>query len=497
MNESWAIMKNSLKNIGNSFYIKHLVSIFNNLEDMMILFEIKEDGILRCVEVNRAFTNIMGIRHECVKSKQLNELFNEEETTYLLEKYKEAIIKRETLTFEIGVYASNQRKTFETTIIPIFLEPSPSCCYLVGILKDISERKRYEQTLLEAKQELETLIQYQQGLILKVEKRGEDFFYIFCEGQLVAQFDLTPDDVIGKRPQDLFPPAIAANVIEQYKSCWKRKENFFYEWADSIDDFEFCWLANLSPIIEAGQIKSFIIYAVDILERKKTEQSLIKSEKLALIGELAAGVGHEIRNPLTSIKGFIKLMMENKDAIKDEFFEIIDSELESINRIAGELMILAKPQANEFKRIDIVELLNEVLFLIEAETFRYGVELIRNFPASQVFINGDKQQLKQVVMNLVKNSIEAMESNSKGRIIIDCRTEGAMVVVKIMDNGCGIPQKLLEKIGEPFYTTKEKGTGLGLMVSYRIIKSHVGNIVCESEEGEGTTFVLSFPVNSH
>jgi PAS domain S-box-containing protein len=486
-------MNNFFNKMGSAFNMDHLLMIFNFLEDAVFLVEL-ENGIFRYLEVNPAYLIATGIPLENIKNKQIAEVFENREAAKVMKNYNEAIRKKKALSYEENVIIYNKHKTFETTIIPIFLEDTGVCQYILGVSKDISKKKRYENLVQEAKSELKAIIQPQQGVIIEVEKRGDDFFYTSCEGPLVKQFDLTPEEVIGKRPQDLFPPDMTETIVEQYRLCWDTKEKIFYEWSGQTEKNEFCWLAILTPILEEnGELVSFIIYAIDTLERKKAEESLMKAEKLALIGELAAGIGHEIRNPLTSIRGFIKFMRQNKNAIKEEFFDVIETELESLNQIAGELMILAKPQAVQFESNDLISLLNEVTFLLEPEAATNMVRIIKNYQCSQAFVYGEKHQLKQVFINLMKNAIDAMQELPYGKLTIKCEQTESENIVKIMDNGCGIPSQFLANIGEPFYTTKEKGTGLGLMVSYRIIKNHKGSIVCESEVGVGTTFIISFP----
>ncbi|MDP4084024.1 MAG: ATP-binding protein [Bacillota bacterium] len=474
--------------------MESLMTIFNSLEDMVFLVELGIDGVFRVSGVNPAY--IKGAKWELLnyKNKPLVELFSPEETAKIIQNYKNAIYRKQALSYEEKATIDKEIHTFETTIIPLFLGEEQASRYILGVTRDISERKKYENALIDAKNELKKVLQHQQGLILKAEKHGNDFFYSFCDGQLVNWLYVTTEEIIGCRPQDLFPESIASTINKHYHHCWETKEKVIFETFDPLSANNHYMLAVVSPIIENEVTTSLIIYAIDISERKKAEESLMKAEKLALIGELAAGIGHELRNPLTSIRGFIKLMKQNKAMIKDEFLDVIDNELESLNRIAGELMILAKPQAVDYKKIDMIPLLNEVTFLLESEVFRRGMKLSKVYKCKQAFICGDKQQLKQVMINLIKNAIEATECKVDGKIIVECRIEESEIIIEIIDNGYGIPKELIEKIGEPFYTTKEKGTGLGLMVSYRIIKNHEGTIICDSEEGKGTSFVMSFPI---
>ena len=491
------IVNYSLQNMSNSFNVDHLVTIFNYLEDMVFLIDVEENNQFRCLEVNPAYLKATGLHLRDLKSKRIEEIFSPPEAISVNENYQRAISKKQSMTYEEIMILNNEEKTFETTITPIFLEEDrQDCRYILGVSREITERKRYEKALLEAKSELKTIIQQQQALILRLDKVNGEFIYTLCDGQLIGQLGYTPNELVGKRPQDLFPKETADMINRHFQLSWDSQEKEIFDFFDPTNEHEIFWLTIVSPLIENGQTTSLLVYAVDILERKKAEESMMKTEKLALIGELAAGIGHELRNPLTAIRGFIQLMRENKEAVKDEFLDVIDGELESLNHIAGELMILAKPQVHNFVRLNIVQLLDEVVFLMEPEAFRQGVKITKYYETPFVPIFGEKYQLKQVFINLIKNAMDALNRGPNGEISIKCRQSGSETIVSVSDNGCGIPKEVLDKIGEPFYTTKEKGNGLGLLVSYRIIKNHTGTIECQSEQGKGTSFIIHFPISS-
>ncbi|MDP4103433.1 MAG: ATP-binding protein [Bacillota bacterium] len=489
-------MNYSLQDMSNTFNADHMVTIFNYLEDMVFLIEVEENDQFRCLEVNPAYLKATGLPLSDLKNKLIEEVFSPQEAISVIGNYKRAISKKQSMTYEENMILNNEEKTFETTIIPIFLDGRQSCRYILGVSREISERKKYELALLEAKNELKTIIQQQQALILRIDKVDGEFIYTLCDGQLISQLGYTPDELIGKRPQDLFLKETADMINHHFQLSWDSQEKEVFDFFDPTNVYEIFWLTIVSPLIENGQTTSLLVYAVDILERKKAEESMMKTEKLALIGELAAGIGHELRNPLTAIRGFIQLMRENKEAIKDEFLDIIDAELESLNHIAGELMILAKPQVHNFVRLNIVQLLDEVVFLMEPEAFRQGVKIAKHYESPFMPIFGEKYQLKQVFINLIKNAMDALNRGPNGEISIKCKQSGNETIVSVSDNGCGIPKEVLDKIGEPFYTTKEKGNGLGLLVSYRIIKNHTGTIECHSEVGKGTSFIIHFPICS-
>lgn len=228
----------------------------------------------------------------------------------------------------------------------------------------------------------------------------------------------------------------------------------------------------------------------DISDRKKTEELMLRSEKLSIAGQLAAGIAHEIRNPLTAIKGFLQIMRPDfKD--HSQYFSIIFSELNRIEIILSELLMLAKPQEIKFKKTNLVALLQDVAMLLETQANLNGVYIEQKHADSKLLINCDENQLKQVFINLFKNAIDAMPKG--GKVTVHTKVENNMVRIIVKDEGEGIPPELIERIGEPFLTTKEKGNGLGLMITYKIIEDHNGTIFVESKLGQGSTFTVEIP----
>ena len=229
----------------------------------------------------------------------------------------------------------------------------------------------------------------------------------------------------------------------------------------------------------------------DISERKRGEELLIQSEKLSVIGQLAAGVAHEIRNPLTALKGFSQLIKQ-KFSGSHEYINIMLTELDRINFIVNEFMVLAKPQELQFHEENIRDIINHVIPIIETQAILNNVGIITDFEEHSPVIRCDESQLKQVLINLIKNAIEAMPEG--GIVKIQCRTQKKDVILQIIDQGAGIPPNLIKKLGEPFYTTKDKGTGLGLMVSYKIIENHGGKIFIESQLNRGSIVSIQLPI---
>ncbi len=229
----------------------------------------------------------------------------------------------------------------------------------------------------------------------------------------------------------------------------------------------------------------------DISERKRTDELLLKSEKLSAVGQLAAGVAHEIRNPMTALKGFTQLLYTRSTDDNRKYFEIMQGELNRIETILDELIVLAKPQVTHMKPRDIGLIIQEVITLLSPQAVMHNIMLELQLCTNAPMVSCDDNQLKQVFINVIKNGIEAMPSG--GHIWIKINAENSNVIVQFIDEGEGIPKDRIPKLGAPFYTTKEKGTGLGLMMSHKIILAHQGSLEISSTIGKGTTVQIVLP----
>lgn len=241
---------------------------------------------------------------------------------------------------------------------------------------------------------------------------------------------------------------------------------------------------------ENGTVEHIVIISRDISERKKAEEILLQSEKLSIAGELAAGVAHEIRNPLTTIKGFLQFYQKENHAMA--YGELLLRELERIEMITSELLSLAKPQAAQLTVTNLWALIENTVELLSPQALMNNIAFILSDRTEEIVVSCDRNQLKQLFLNIIKNAIESMPDG--GEIFIDLRKEAASeCLISVRDQGCGIPQELLPRLGEPFYSLKEKGTGLGLMICHKIIKQHSGSITYHSKENEGTLVEIRLP----
>jgi signal transduction histidine kinase len=228
-------------------------------------------------------------------------------------------------------------------------------------------------------------------------------------------------------------------------------------------------------------------------EPKKEQEKLRQYEQLSVLGELAAGIAHEIRNPITSLKGFLQLI-ESSDSKSSPYTGIMLSEIDRINMIVSELLILGKPKELKIHNHSIADILETVVTLTRTQAILYNIDINLLIPCTlrQVSLNCDENRLKQVFINIVKNAIEAMKQ--EGVISVKVAMNNGFVVVNIIDQGEGISKEKLAKLGKRFFSTKENGTGLGLMISFTIIEEHGGKMNIQSEKGKGTNVQIILPV---
>lgn len=249
---------------------------------------------------------------------------------------------------------------------------------------------------------------------------------------------------------------------------------------------------NLAVLFLLLLFLSWVIHYLLLLRDMSHAEKTKQTEKLALVGELAAGIAHEIRNPLTSIKGFIQLASQKKGKdIPPLYIETILEELDRIDQIVGEMVVLAKPAPEIKRKVHLDKVLQETVNLMIPQALIHEIELTLEIEPGLPYVIGVSNQLKQVFINLIKNAIEAMEHG--GTVMIKASRRSGNIVITIADTGRGMSQETLRKVGTPFFSTKDMGTGLGLVITFRLIQNHKGKVCIRSEVGVGTKFKIIFP----
>ncbi|MDT9726484.1 PAS domain S-box protein [Xylanibacillus composti] len=442
----------------------------------------------RIVQVNHGFETIFGVCAEEAVGKRLSDLVS---ACRMDLKPLRKVFAGEPL---IGHEMVIERKDGKTVRISTTLSPVRNAAgervSIASISRDITEQKEAEAKLRQAEQELVETVREHQGMILKYKIQEGRIIHTLCDGQLLYDMQLQPEQIVGQGLPAIWLDDGQQRFHEHYQTAWAGRRVDFEATIQGI----VCFI-TLSPIRRNGVIAEVIGSWINITKLKKTEELLQKSEKLAVVGELAAGVAHEIRNPLTTLKGFTQILGMKVDEDSQPFIELMMSELERIEAITSEFMVVAKPQQNQYEPVDIPQVLQQVIQLLGPQATLNNVQISLEVDAAVTTIYGDANQMKQVFMNVMKNAIESMERGGSMYIEVD-NPQAGQLCVKVRDTGSGIPADMLPRLGEPFYTLKEKGTGLGLMVSYRIIEAHQGRISFDSEVGLGTTVRIALPTKS-
>lgn len=298
-------------------------------------------------------------------------------------------------------------------------------------------------------------------------------------------------------------------LVDLVKKSWPPRQESSRAEGDFIGHWgrKFPISLTVSPLQDRrGKFLGSILLLRDLKHRKELEEDLKRTDRLGMMGILAAGLAHEIRNPLGGIKGAAQMLRRSlaRDPSLLEYTDIMIREVDRVNRLIEQLLDLSRPANFNLVPLNIHEVLDDVL-LLENHTAREAVVTVKkNFDPSLPSIRGDRAQLTQVFLNLVKNAFQA--TGGGGSITITTRMEtdfhirgqdrkrDQFIWVDIQDRGAGIKESDLPHIFSPFFTTKSNGTGLGLAVCYRIIKEHGGLIRVESIEGKGTTFKVSLVV---
>ncbi|MTI82186.1 MAG: PAS domain-containing protein [Firmicutes bacterium] len=233
----------------------------------------------------------------------------------------------------------------------------------------------------------------------------------------------------------------------------------------------------------------------DITDFKNRHQQLVRQEKMATVGQLAAGMAHEIRNPLTAVRGVAQLMLEKYNAKDQGMLNLIIDELDRTEKIIADFLSLANPKEPEYKGIDINQLIENHSTFLNSKCLQNNITVYKRMDPNLPMVWIDEAQITQVLLNLINNAIEAMQEKGKGTITISTsyNINQKDICIEVDDTGKGIPSDNMAKLGTPFFTTKSDGTGLGLAISYEIIKGHAGRIEVSNNPVEGACFKIYLP----
>ncbi|MFY9399698.1 MAG: ATP-binding protein [Desulfomonilia bacterium] len=304
---------------------------------------------------------------------------------------------------------------------------------------------------------------------------------------------ITPQDSVNRTADEALPPSIS----ELSHAALKSSDILIRELDIEVQGKNVLLEASASVLKDDdGNFLGRIILLRDITEIRHLRKEMLRKERLASIGSLAAGVAHEIRNPLSSIKGFATYFRERyKDVPQDQqTADIMIREVERLNRVIGQLLEFARPMNVQRRQADLAEVVRHSVEMIRNQAASQGVAIdLMDPPDGTVIASIDQDRFSQVLLNIFLNSLEAMEDGGVLTVWIEQDQANDTLIVNVKDTGSGIPGKDMGRVFDPYFTTKQSGTGLGLAIVHKIMEAHAGQVKITSSESQGTLVSLILP----
>lgn len=343
-------------------------------------------------------------------------------------------------------------------------------------------------------QKLNSQLEYSKNKLITIMEGISDGFYVldrnwrfvFVNNETRKKFNCKDNtELLGKSIWEVSPKAVGSFTYTKLQEAMSQNEPVHWE-ARAIIRPDKYYEFHAYPFKEG-----LTVFFRDITELKLQQQELARLERLNLIGQLAAGISHEVRNPLTTVRGFLQMLGSKSESEQNkEYMDLMISEIDRANAIITDFLSLAKANSDNITLKNINEIISKVFPMLQADAFNSSKDVLLDLNVvPDIMLN--ESEIRQLILNLVRNGLEATPEN--GKVIISTYLKEEKVVLAIKDEGPGIPEEIQDKIGTPFLTTKETGTGLGLAISMGIARRH--NAVFEFDTGkEGTTFYIKFPL---
>jgi PAS domain S-box-containing protein len=371
----------------------------------------------------------------------------------------------------------------------------------------IEELVKKEETIYQLTQELDNVKNFMESIIqsigsgIIITEMNDVVTYINKAGERILSY--TKDEVIG-RPFSIFglreKQSVIHSLLDNPDDLDTRKEG----WMRRKDKVEFPVGFTINNHLSfRGETLGKIVIFRDMTNVFKMQEEILRMDRLVSLGKLASGIAHELRNPLAGIKTTAQALGEemSRDDSKREYLNRITKEIDRLNDLLKTFFSFAKPQKLNLMYCHIRDIINEIIPFLLKEIADQGIRFVESYHPQLPMIKVDKNQMYQVFLNLFLNAIQAMPKGGELRIevspTISYSQEGPkqdFMKIIVSDTGKGIPAQIIQKIFDPFFTTKPKGIGLGLSITYQIIKKHGGTIKVESMMEKGTSFVINLPV---
>ncbi|WP_321575605.1 ATP-binding protein [Paenibacillus guangzhouensis] len=450
----------------------------------MLALLVDQGGVVRCC--NGLFAKVLGYDIEDVLGQSVQTFFVESYSIgELVTRFHEQMHKHQSY-FRIHAEAKNGDVIkADMTILSVQLDGESMHSIIMSHTRNMREL---------------SLLQQFSGAFIRDVNLGviimdRNFNLVEISDMACRILGIQSEDVMNKPMHDIFyGMPLEHQLVQRAILDGVIVRNHAMSWMNNQDRYELLMDSNVLRDEEGDIVGAYVIFK-DVSNLRSLEEQVNRSDRLAMIGQIAAGTAHEIRNPLTSIKGFLQMFkktMQDKGLEKEHgYTEIMLNELNRINDLVSEFLLLSKPKHVSYDIVDVYTIINEMLPIVSNEAILYDVAVVFDDTGPVPQIVADRELLKQVFLNICKNGIEAMVDG--GLLSISVRTDSAQrICIEIHDTGPGIPAFMIDKIFDPFFTTKQEGTGLGLSICQRIIHD-IGGVIRVSSKGFGTTFTVSIP----
>jgi PAS domain S-box-containing protein len=466
--------------------------IFENFQGMC--FILSDKGII--LDSNTSASQNLKISNNALEGKNFFEIFEPSQKTIILDVFNNCLIDKKSTNVPTRITVQNSALFFNLVFTPFCDKDNPSIWYCFALARDITAQKKVEEDFVKFFSIAENTVNP-----LQITNLEGNMIYVNKAFQEASGY--SKEELLGKNP-NVF--GSGKHPKRFWQNMWETI-NSGRVWVGEVENKRkngkpFFTQLLISPILNSeGKVTSFFGIHRDLSEKRMLEKQLIHTQKMESIGTLAAGVAHEVGNPLASISALVQVVLRSTD---DEFVKeklgLVKNQVTRISKIIRDLVDFSRPSNYELQLTDINQIITEAVEIVKVgkkskqiKFENYLEEKIPNLPLVA-------DQIQQVFVNILLNAVDTISetSNTKNNNSIISRSykTDEHVMITFSDTGMGIAEENISKVFEPFFTTKKegKGTGLGLWVSYGIIKSFQGDIKIKSTVGEGTTFIISLPI---
>ncbi|MBY0121205.1 EAL domain-containing protein [Bacillus sp. S/N-304-OC-R1] len=462
---------------------QELVETVRQQQGMIFKFK-KKDGKFIHTLCDGELLYRMGLLPEQIIDRELNDFLPADIAKIKGQYYQSAWYGKDYVTYECKV------NNVECIVSLRPIQREGQVVEVIGSCVDITEMKQFKEALIQSESNYRLIAENMTDLVTVCDVKGR---ITYASPSLQKVLGFLPKPEAPNQENSWVHPDDIPLIEQQFNQIVSTKTPSQIEFRVRHQNGQWLYVeTQFNPVIGAnGVIEHIIVFGRDISERKRIDEFMCKTQTLSVAGHLAAGIAHEIRNPLTSIKGFLQMLQQEFN--KSNYIDIALSEINNIEKIIKEFLTLAKPQASQTLETDIMALLQKVITLINTQAILNNIEIVPIIDPDLPQIYCDNYQIKKVLIKILQNSIQAMHDG--GQITIRATRDGSRhIKIHVVDQGCGISKDRMKRIYEPFYSIKEKGTGIGLMICHKIIQDHGGTIQFNSEINQGTTIDIVLPI---